>query len=97
MNKNYQGSEEEMRELTNQVLATCENYQKNYNALTKLVTQIKSGIFEGQVADTFVQKYEEKQGMFTAVTNTVNEAYEFLQKQTNDFVELVTGLDDKMN
>jgi len=85
--------EEEALMRLKQALDTAgDEYCTNYAKLTSLIQQITNGDFEGDPAETFKTKYEEKETVLRNINSTIVEASRYVEEQTKKFVNMLGEL-----
>lgn len=81
-----------LNDLKNAFLNAGVDYKTNVAKMEHLVNQIVSGDFQGEAADLFLQKYQEKQDTFKGIIKTLEAAEDKMGLKTTKFNDMMSDI-----
>ena len=78
--------------LRNAIGTAGQDYKNNLARLTNLIEEITSGDIQGDPAQDLLAKYEAKKDVFQKVTQTIEEAEDYMGMQTTKFGNMIGDL-----
>lgn len=83
--------DEALKQLVDALKDQGENYKSDLVKLQCVIDQINAGDFEGEPADDFNVKYEDKKPDFKALADEITRAEEYAGIKTSDFATMLAN------
>ena len=89
---NISVDEASLNELKNALATAGEEYKANLTRLQNLINEITSGDIQGDLANDLLAKFQDKETMFKALANAIDEAEEEMGMQTTRFTSTMSNI-----
>ena len=92
----YFGNIGAMTRLTEVIATKGENYKKNIAKFTNTIEGIKNGALQGNLAEEFITKYNDKIDTFQKLARAIDDAEDHMNLKTRKFDDLITSTSSGM-
>lgn len=88
--------DEALNKLKDALMKAGQNYKENLVKLTNLIDEITNGDIEGDPANDLLAKFKAKEETLNKITQTIEEAEDYMGLQTRKFDGMINDMKSEM-